>query len=214
MTYPDITPDLRAAVPELRGRLLANHRYGGADLVSRRRPGRRRCSRRRMRPISRYLLPNLPAEIPVTVVGLGSNLIVRDGGIPGVVIRLGGKAFGEIALEEGDRAAGRHGCARREGGARGGRCRARRARLLSRHSRLHRRRAADECRRAWRRDDGCAGRGARRRPARARSSRCRHADMGFTYRHSAAATHDIIFTSALFQGRRATRRRSWPRWTG
>jgi UDP-N-acetylmuramate dehydrogenase len=43
-----------------------------------------------------YLLERLPAAIPVTVIGLGSNLIVRDGGIRGVVIRLGGKAFGAI----------------------------------------------------------------------------------------------------------------------
>ncbi len=33
--------------------------------------------------------PALPAEVPVTVIGLGSNLIVRDGGVPGVVVRLG-----------------------------------------------------------------------------------------------------------------------------
>ncbi len=30
-----------------------------------------------------------PADLPVTVIGVGSNLIVRDGGIDGVVIRLG-----------------------------------------------------------------------------------------------------------------------------
>ena len=34
-------------------------------------------------------LAALPAEIPVTVIGVGSNLLVRDGGIPGVTIRLG-----------------------------------------------------------------------------------------------------------------------------
>ena len=43
-----------------------------------------------------YLLARLPREIPVTVIGVGSNLIVRDGGVRGVVIRLGGKAFGAI----------------------------------------------------------------------------------------------------------------------
>ena len=32
------------------------------------------------------------------MVGLGSNLIVRDGGVPGVVVRLG-RGFGEIAVE-------------------------------------------------------------------------------------------------------------------
>lgn len=34
-------------------------------------------------------LAALPAEIPVTVIGVGSNLLVRDGGVPGVTIRLG-----------------------------------------------------------------------------------------------------------------------------
>ena len=34
----------------------------------------------------------------MTVIGLGSNLIVRDGGVPGVVIRLG-RGFNEIAIE-------------------------------------------------------------------------------------------------------------------
>jgi UDP-N-acetylmuramate dehydrogenase len=46
-----------------------------------------------------YFLDHLAPEIPVNVVGLGSNLIVRDGGVPGVVIRLGGRAFGEVAAE-------------------------------------------------------------------------------------------------------------------
>ncbi len=39
-----------------------------------------------------------PADIPVTMLGVGSNLLVRDGGIPGVVIRLG-RAFAEIRVE-------------------------------------------------------------------------------------------------------------------
>jgi len=48
------------------------------------------------------LLAHLPSEIPVTVIGLGSNLIVRDGGVPGVVIRLG-RGFGEVRVEDGSR---------------------------------------------------------------------------------------------------------------
>src|SRR5205807_8987631 len=47
-------------------------------------------------------LAHLPAEISVAVVGLGSNLIVRDGGVPGVVIRLG-RGFGEVRVEDGSR---------------------------------------------------------------------------------------------------------------
>jgi UDP-N-acetylmuramate dehydrogenase len=40
-------------------------------------------------------LTDLDPTIPVMALGLGSNLIVRDGGVPGVVVRLG-KAFAEI----------------------------------------------------------------------------------------------------------------------
>ena len=47
-----------------------------------------------------------PAEISVYPVGVGSNLLVRDGGIAGVVVRLGGKAFGEITLSDGILSAG------------------------------------------------------------------------------------------------------------
>ena len=39
-------------------------------------------------------LKNLPLDVPVLTVGIGSNLLVRDGGIPGVVIRLSAKGFG------------------------------------------------------------------------------------------------------------------------
>jgi len=40
-----------------------------------------------------------PADVPVTVIGVGSNLLVRDGGVPGAVIRLG-RAFATVAVEE------------------------------------------------------------------------------------------------------------------
>ncbi|MTJ82064.1 MAG: UDP-N-acetylmuramate dehydrogenase [Telmatospirillum sp.] len=40
-----------------------------------------------------------PRDIPVTVVGVGSNLLVRDGGVPGVVIRLG-REFAAIDIED------------------------------------------------------------------------------------------------------------------
>ncbi|MCY6379911.1 UDP-N-acetylmuramate dehydrogenase [Hoeflea prorocentri] len=41
-------------------------------------------------------LKKLPEEVPLLVVGVGSNLLVRDGGVPGVVVRLSAKGFGEI----------------------------------------------------------------------------------------------------------------------
>lgn len=41
-------------------------------------------------------LGGLPADVPVLVVGVGSNLLVRDGGVRGVVIRLSAKGFGQV----------------------------------------------------------------------------------------------------------------------
>ncbi|CCB63572.1 MULTISPECIES: UDP-N-acetylmuramate dehydrogenase [unclassified Hyphomicrobium] len=99
--FTDITDDLKAAMPELKGRLSANasladvtwFRVGGpaqvlfmpadeADLA--------------------YFLKHRPSDVPVQVIGLGSNLLVRDGGVPGIVIRLG-RGFSEIAVEDGHR---------------------------------------------------------------------------------------------------------------
>jgi len=45
-----------------------------------------------------HFLLNKPDDVPVTVIGVGSNLLVRDGGIPGVVIRLG-KGFAKIETD-------------------------------------------------------------------------------------------------------------------
>ena len=41
-------------------------------------------------------LKRLPADVPVTILGLGSNLLIRDGGLPGVAIRLSLKGFGGV----------------------------------------------------------------------------------------------------------------------
>ncbi len=48
----------------------------------------------------RHFLSEQPRDVPITVIGIGSNLLVRDGGIPGVVIRLG-RGFGHINIEDG-----------------------------------------------------------------------------------------------------------------
>jgi UDP-N-acetylmuramate dehydrogenase len=92
---------LKATLPDLRGRLMPNaplkdftwFRVGG--------PAEVLYSPADETDLA-YFLTTLQDEIPVTAIGLGSNLLVRDGGIPGVVIRLG-KGFGEIAIEEGSR---------------------------------------------------------------------------------------------------------------
>lgn len=46
-------------------------------------------------------LSALPTEIPLTVLGVGSNVIVRDGGIEGVVVRLAGRAFAGVTIDSG-----------------------------------------------------------------------------------------------------------------
>ena len=96
--FPDITTDLKAAMPKLRGRLLANEslapltwfRVGGPAQVL-------------FTPADEddlvYFLKALPQELAVYVVGVGSNLIARDGGMPGVVIRLSPRGFGDARVE-------------------------------------------------------------------------------------------------------------------
>ena len=45
-----------------------------------------------------FFLKALPQDVQVTVVGVGSNLLVREAGIRGVVIRLSAKGFGEVEV--------------------------------------------------------------------------------------------------------------------
>ena len=63
------------------------------------------------------LMRAVPEDVPVTVIGLGSNLLVRDGGIPGVVIRLSARGFGHVVGRRkspaGRRGARRHAVSRR-----------------------------------------------------------------------------------------------------
>jgi UDP-N-acetylmuramate dehydrogenase len=97
MSFPDLVPELKAKAPKLRGRLLPNQslaeltwfRVGGPAQVL-------------FMPEDEddlaYFLGALPADIAVTVVGLGSNLIVRDGGVAGVVVRLG-RGFNDVTVD-------------------------------------------------------------------------------------------------------------------
>ena len=48
-----------------------------------------------------HFLQARPSDVPLTILGAGSNTLVRDGGVPGVTIRLG-KAFASISLREND----------------------------------------------------------------------------------------------------------------
>ncbi|QPF83283.1 UDP-N-acetylmuramate dehydrogenase [Bradyrhizobium genosp. L] len=99
MTFPDITPDLKAAMPELRGRLLANQRLSELTWFRVGGPAQVLFTPADEDDLA-YFLKHLPQEWPVYVVGVGSNLIVRDGGLPGVVIRLAPRAFGETSAAD------------------------------------------------------------------------------------------------------------------
>ena len=48
-----------------------------------------------------FFLSATPSKVPITVIGIGSNLLIRDGGIPGVVIRLG-RGFARLCIEGDD----------------------------------------------------------------------------------------------------------------
>src|SRR3972149_3074484 len=101
MTFPDIVPELKARLPELRGRLLANQPLGEFTWFRVGGPAQAFFMPEDEDDLA-YALRNLPAEMPVTVIGAGSNLIVRDGGVPGVTIRLG-RGFNEVRIEEDNR---------------------------------------------------------------------------------------------------------------
>jgi UDP-N-acetylmuramate dehydrogenase len=197
MSFPDIVADLKRKMPELRGRLLANQslaeltwfRVGGpaqvlfmpedeADLA--------------------YFLAQLPADIPITVIGLGSNLIVRDGGVPGVVIRLG-RGFNEIAVE---------GLNVRAGAAVPDVKVARAAQEAGIAGLSFMRGIPGGVGGALRMNGGAYGRETKEALVEARAVDrqggihvLRNADMGFGYRHC-GAPGDYIFTQALYQGER------------
>ncbi|CCV07789.1 UDP-N-acetylenolpyruvoylglucosamine reductase [Mesorhizobium metallidurans STM 2683] len=143
-------------------------------------------------------LKAVPEEIPLTIVGVGSNLLVRDGGVAGFVIRLSAKGFGEAEtigptrikagaatpdkrLAAAAYEAGIGGFHFYHGipGAIGG---------------------------ALRMNAGANGVETRERVVEVRAldrkgnaHTLSNADMGYAYRHSAAPS-GLIFTSALFEG--------------
>ncbi|MEY4794328.1 MAG: hypothetical protein RL724_1264, partial [Pseudomonadota bacterium] len=91
-------PISNAVLPPLRGRVEANaplgpatwFRVGGAaDML--------------VRPADLddllLLLRDMPADMPLTILGAASNMIIRDGGIAGVVLRLA-RGFGDVVVED------------------------------------------------------------------------------------------------------------------
>jgi UDP-N-acetylmuramate dehydrogenase len=195
--FPDITPAIRDRAPGLRGRLIANQPL--SDLTWFRVGGPAQVLFTPADPEDLgVLLAALDPETPVAVIGLGSNLIVRDGGVPGVVIRLGGKAFGAVEIDgetlrvgtavpdmrlaKAAAEAGLDGLAFFRGipGSIGG--------ALRMNAGAHGGETTDVLLEAH----GVDRRGNPRRFT--------HAEMGFAYRHS-SAPDDVIFTSAVFRGR-------------
>jgi len=194
--FADIVADLKLRVPELRGRLIANQslaeltwfRVGGPSQVM-------------FMPDSEddlaYFLKNLPAEIPVTVIGLGSNLIVRDGGVPGVVIRLG-RGFTDVTIEEGSRVRAGTGVPDVKV--------ARAAQEASLDGLVFYRGIPGGIGGALRMNGGAYGRETKDALIEARGVDrqgniriYKNADMHYTYRHC-GLPDDIIFTQALYQG--------------
>ena len=202
MAFPDLVPLFKKLMPELRGRALANQplaeltwfRVGGpaqllfmpddeADLA--------------------YFLARLPAEFAVTVIGLGSNLIVRDGGVPGIVVRLG-RGFNGVAVE---------GTRIRAGAAVPDVKIARTAQEAGISGLSFMRGIPGAIGGALRMNGGAYGREtkdvlveARAVDRHGRVHLLRNADMHYTYRHC-GAPDDYIFTEALFAGERGDPKR-------
>ena len=197
MSFPDISADLRGRMPKLRGRLLANQslaeltwfRVGGPAQVL-------------FMPDDEddlaYFFANLPPDIPVTVVGLGSNLIVRDGGVAGAAIRLG-RGFGEIAVD---------GLNVRAGAAVPDVKVARAAQEAGLSGLSFLRGIPGSIGGALRMNGGAYGREVKDALTEARAvdrsgevHRLSNADMGFSYRHC-GIPEDYVFTQALFRADR------------
>jgi UDP-N-acetylmuramate dehydrogenase len=192
----DIVPALKSKLPQLRGRLLANEplapltwfRVGG--------PAQALFMPEDEGDLA-YLLANLPRDIPVTAIGLGSNLIVRDGGVAGVVVRLG-RGFSETKIEAGNRV--------RSGSAVPDLRVAKAAQEAGIAGLAFYRGIPGAIGGALRMNGGAYGRETRDVLVEARgvdrAGKLRtytNADMGFTYRHC-SVPDDVIFTQALFEG--------------
>ena len=190
--------DLGAQMPDLRGRLQSEFAMAQISWFRTGGPAEVLFTPADEKDLS-YFLAHLRKDIPVTVVGLGSNLIVRDGGLRGVVIRLSAKGFGDIKIEPHER-----------------------LRVGTAVPDIHAARAAAEAGieglAFYRGIPGSIG-GALRMNGGAYETETKdilfearavdrrgtlhilsNADFAFSYRHTGAA-QDLIFTQALFQGR-------------
>lgn len=142
-------------------------------------------------------LKNLPAHMPLLVIGQCSNLLVRDGGVPGIVVRIG-RTMSAIAIEDGYRV---------RAGAGAADVKVARAAADAEIAGLSFLRGIPGAvGGALRMNAGAYGREVADCLVEARAldrSGKIHVlsieDMGFSYRHS-EASDDLIFTEALFGG--------------
>ncbi len=97
MTQPNNQPGLLQRLPPLYGRVQEAAPLGPATWFRVGGP-----AEVLVRPSStadlRTLLREMPLDVPLTVIGAASNLIIRDGGIHGVVVRLA-RGFGEVVVQ-------------------------------------------------------------------------------------------------------------------
>ena len=198
MSFADISKDLAAVMPDLRGRMAGNQPLAPFTWFKVGGPAQVLFSPADEDDLA-YFLKNLPQDIPVTQIGLGSNLIVRDGGIPGVTIRLGGRSFGEVEFLDGAQV--------RAGTAMPDQIFAKRLAEAGVAGMEFYCGIPGSIGGALRMNAGAHGgetvdvlieaRGVDRQ---GNVRTFTNAQMGFSYRHS-DAPDDLIFTSALFQGR-------------
>jgi UDP-N-acetylmuramate dehydrogenase len=196
MAFPDVVAEIKSAAPQLRGRLLANQSLAELTWFRVGGPAQALFMPEDESDLA-YLLAHLPREVPVTVIGLGSNLIVRDGGVAGVVIRLG-RGFNDVAIESGNRV--------RSGTAVPDQRVAKAAQEAGIAGLTFLRGIPGAIGGALRMNGGAYGRETKDVLVEARgvgrSGRIRtytNAEMHFTYRHC-GVSDDVIFTAALFQG--------------
>ena len=197
MSETGLAAEIRRAVPGLRGRLASGQslaelmwfRVGGPAEVL-------------YQPADEddlaMTLAAIDGAVPVTTIGLGSNLLVRDGGIRGVVIRLG-RGFSETIAEAG--------CRLRTGTAVPDSRLARIAADAGIDGFAFYRGIPGSIGGALRMNAGAHGGETREFlvevkavDRRGRKHSLSNADMGYSYRHSTVA-EDVIFTEAVYQGR-------------
>jgi UDP-N-acetylmuramate dehydrogenase len=193
-----LVDEVKARAPKLRGRLAADAPIAEATWFRVGGPAEALLSPADEDDLA-YLLSALPREIPITTIGLGSNLIVRDGGLPGLVIRLGGRAFGSVEILEGFRVA--------VGAATPDQYVAKAAAIAGLDGLAFLRGVPGSIGGALVMNAGAHGgeikdvlveaHGLDRTGARHVFS---NAELGFSYRHS-LAPDDVVFTCATFQGR-------------